>query len=41
MYDARQEPNEFVADSLANAKAKAAELAKKWFTWARMTGVKF
>ncbi len=25
MYDARQEPNEFVADSLAAAKAKAAE----------------
>jgi len=25
MYDARQEPNEFVADSLANAKAKATE----------------
>ena len=25
MYDARQEPNEFVADSLASAKAKAAE----------------
>lgn len=25
MYDARQEPNEFVADNLANAKAKAAE----------------
>jgi predicted RNA-binding protein Jag len=25
MYDAKQEPNEFVADSLASAKAKAAE----------------